>query len=163
MGVGEASSSSDGGAEFTRNHVLDKELVIRMLSYEENISKSPTGQDLYKNPLNRPLVSLFVEHTLNRMTLHHFGFSTSDSNVEMFRTIFRTYYESAESYDKDVLNAVHYMRGNKCVYYRTPPLKISELIPNCTTYDLDGKSLSLHEMVLKQNASYTVLAPFSLS
>lgn len=149
---------------FTSDDVKNKQLVIQMLNYEEQLTKSDIGQSMYKNTLNRPLVSLNIEKSLNRLTLTHFNFDTTDKSVETYRTIFRTYYKSADDYDQDVLNAVHYMRENKCVYYKTPPLQIGDKIPNCTLYNLDGKvTTTLYDVINKRNADYTVIAAFSLS
>ena len=149
---------------FTKNHVNDKELVIKMLNYEEALTKSDVGQSLYQNPLNSPLISLNVEKTLNRMTLIQFGFNTGDDDVECYRTIFRTYYKSPDVYDADVLNAVHYMRENKCVYYKKPDLKIGDIIPDCVLSSLDGQnSISLYDLLNKEKAKYTMIGAFSLS
>ena len=46
---------------FTRKHVLDRDLVIKMLRYEEEFTKSRQGQDLYRDKSNNPLTSLTVE------------------------------------------------------------------------------------------------------
>ena len=134
---------------FTSIDVKNKDLVIKMLNYEEELTKSEFGQSLYKNILNKPLVSLNVEKTLNRLVLSHFGFDTTDENVEMYRTIFRNYYNSPNDYDKDVLNAVHYMRENKCVYYKNPSLKLDDKIPDCELYELNGKEkLTLYDAII---------------
>ena len=147
---------------FTINDVKNKELVIKMLNYEEQISKGDTGQSLYKNTLNLPLVSLNVEKTLNRLTLMHFGFDTTDESVEMYRSIFKNYYNSANDYDKDVLSAVHYMRENKCVYYTKPIINVGDVIPNTELYELNGMTkTSLYDVINKSN--YTLIQSFSLS
>ena len=64
---------------FTRNDILNRNLVIRMLRFEEELTKSEYGQNLYKNPLNKPFISLTVEKALNRKVLSEFGFDTSDA------------------------------------------------------------------------------------
>ncbi|AYV82005.1 MAG: hypothetical protein Homavirus2_9 [Homavirus sp.] len=149
---------------FTINHVNDRQLVINMLKYEEELTKSEYGQSLYKNPLNSPLISLNVEKTFNRLTLVLFGFDTTDDSVEMYRTIFKTYYKSPYEYDKEVLDSVHYMRENKVVYYKNKPLKIGDIIPDCKLYNLDGTTqTSLYDAINKTNSAYTVVAGFSLS
>ncbi len=149
---------------FTLNDVKNKGLVIQMLNYEEQITKSDNGQGLYKNTLNMPLISLNIEKILNRQTLMHFGFDTTDASVEMYRTIFKNYYNSPTDYDKEVLNSVHYMRENKCVYYQSPIINVGDIIPNCEIYELDGKTeTSLYDVINKNKANYTLIESFSLS
>jgi len=63
---------------FTKDDVLNRDLVIRMLTFEEELTKSEYGQNLYKNPLNKPFISLTVEKALNRRVLSEFGFDTSN-------------------------------------------------------------------------------------
>jgi len=149
---------------FTMTHVHNKNLVIQMLKYEEELTRSDYGQSLYKNTLNKPLISLTIEKAINRLVLDHFNFETDDTSVENYRTIFKTYYRSALDYDKEVLDSVHYMRENKCVYYKNQPLKIGEKIPNCSLYSLDGNTqTTLYDIIQKSNMDYTVVAAFSLS
>jgi len=149
---------------FTMDDVKNKQLVIQMLKYEEQLTKSEYGQSLYKNTLNKPLISLNIEKALNRLVLSYFGFNTSDLNVETYRTIFRTYYNSPNDYDKDVLDSVHYMRENKCVYYKLPPLQLGDKIPNCDLYEIDGKTkTTLYDVINKTKSDYTLIEAFSLS
>lgn len=149
---------------FTKNDIVNKDLVIKMLQYEEMLTKSEYGQNLYKNILNSPLISLNVEKTINRLTLDKFGFNTTDDDVNMYRTIFRTYYSSPFDYDKDVLDSVHYMRENKCVYYKVNPLNVGDSLPNCTIYNLDGRTqIPLHDIIKKKDFNYTLIGAFSLS
>uniref|UniRef100_A0A6C0C6N6 Uncharacterized protein n=1 Tax=viral metagenome TaxID=1070528 RepID=A0A6C0C6N6_9ZZZZ len=160
MGVSEPGDTRP----FTHADVKNKPLVIKMLNYEEEITRSDVGRTLYATKLNRPLVSLTVEHTLNRLTLTHFGFDTSDESVEMYRTIFRNYYTSPTEYDAEVLNAVHYMRGNKCVYYTEQPLQIGDAIPDCPLFMINGTEItSLYDEIKRGGAKRTIIAAFSLS
>jgi hypothetical protein len=149
---------------FTMDHVKNKELVIKMLNYEEEFTKSDEGQIMYHNPLNRPLVSLTIEKAIQRIVLTKFGFDTSDESLANYRKIFKNYYESSDNYDKDVLNATHYMRENKCVYYKQPLIKISQTIPDCRLYKLDGiTETTLYNEINKKKYDYTLIAGFSLS
>lgn len=157
-------SKKDKLRPFTLNDVKNKELVIKMLNYEEQLSKSSFGQSHYKNKLNRPLTSLTIERALQRFVLAEFGFTTKDEDVVIYRTIFKNYYKSPDDYDKDVLNATHYMRENKCVYYKSPILEIGQIIPDCNIYKLNGTDItSIYDIVNNKKASYTILAAFSLS
>lgn len=149
---------------FTINHIKNKELVIKMLNYEEEFTKSDNGQLMYHNPLNRPLVSLTIEKSIQRIVLTKFGFDTSDESLVNYRNIFKNYYESPEKYDPDVLNATHYMRENKCVYYKQQPIELGDKIPNCRLYKLDGMTeTTLYNEINKKIYDYTLVAGFSLS
>lgn len=148
--------------EFTKHDLDNKQLIIKMLKYEEYISKSDFGQSLYKNIFNNPLTSLTVEYALNRLTLAQFGFNTNDENVAMYRTIFKTYYTSPFDYDEEVISSVHYMRENKCVYYKSPVLKLGEKIPNCALYNLDSSLTSLYD-IIDCKMDNTVICAFSLT
>jgi len=149
---------------FTVQDINNKQLIIKMLNYEEEFTKSNDGQLLYHNPLNRPIVSLTIEKTIHRIVLTKFGFDTSDESVNNYRLIFKTYYKSPDDYDKDVINAVHYMRENKCAYYKSSILEIGHKIPDCTLYHLDGKNVTtLYDIINRKNANHTLLAAFSLS
>lgn len=149
---------------FTHQHVLDKELVCKMLSREEKVTKSEYGQSMYRNVLNKPFVSLTVEFAINRKVLSDFGFDTSDKSVDTYRTIFKTYYNGPTDYDADVINSVHYMRENKCVFYTADKLNIGDKIPDCKLYNLDGMTTtSLYDVIAQENANHTVIAAFSMS
>jgi hypothetical protein len=135
-----------------------------MLKYEEQFTKSNDGQALYKNPLNRPLISLDVEKAINRIVLMKFRFNTTDSSVSNYRKIFKTYYNSPKDYDEDVINSVHYMRENKCVFYENPLLGVDQKIPNCELTELDGiNKTTLYDVIIKENGDSTVIAAYSLS
>ncbi|ARF08934.1 hypothetical protein Catovirus_1_984 [Catovirus CTV1] len=123
---------------FTLDHIKDKDLVIKMLKYEDSIYLGEKGKEIYENEMYRPRISLDPEYAINRMVLLNFGFDTSDESTENYRKIFSHYYKSALDYDKDVLSSVTYMRNNKCVYYTKPVLEIGDQIPNCRIYKLDG-------------------------
>lgn len=149
---------------FTMENIKNKELVIKMLNYEEEYTKSDDGQIMYHNPLNRPLVSLTIEKAIQRIVLTKFGFDTSDESLANYRKIFKNYYESPEKYDQDVLNATHYMRENKCVYYKQPLIELGQKIPDCRLYQLDGiTTTTLYNAINKKPADYTLIAGFSLS
>ena len=142
---------------FGKQDVQNRDLVIKMLKYEEELTKSDYGQSLYKNTLNKPLISLTIEKAINRLVLQHFNYEPSDESVDNYRTIFKTYYKSPFEYDKEVLDSVHYMRENKCVYYKTLPLKIGDTVPDCKLHNT-----TLYELIDKSK-DYTMVAAFSLS
>ena len=69
--------------EFTLEHVLNKNLVLQMLQYEDSYGRS-NGQYLYE---------IYDEHTLKpsdaitRHVLLHFNFDSNDENVHMYKTM----------------------------------------------------------------------------
>ena len=151
--------------KFTRDDVLKKELIIKMLNYEEQIAKSDIGKELYTNSYNNPFTSTFVEETLNRLTLTKFGYDTSDESVNNYRSIFRTYYKSPTHYDHDVINASYYMRNNRCVFYQSKKLVSGDKIPDCDIYTIGGKRTNVYS-ILDRNADkqkQVIIAGFSLS
>ena len=148
---------------FSTEHVKDRNLVIKMLQYEEQLATSDYGQQRYKDPLNRRSLSLDNEYAFNRMTLTHFGYNNDEQSVQNYRNIFRTYFRNPEDYDQEVINSSYYMRGNRCVYYRTLPLTIGKRIPNCPLYNLDGKGTTdLYSAIGSDNSSAMICA-FSMS
>ena len=155
-------SSKKPGKPFTQKDVKNKELIIKLLTFETNFAKSKEGQSFYRNSSYRPRISLDVEKTFNRITLDHFGYDTSDESVENYRTIFKTYFKSPDNYDKDVIGASYYMINNKCVFYTKPHLKKGETIPNCNLLSGDHTT-TLHDEINKLGGRYTVFAAFSLS
>lgn len=155
--------TNNTGKSFTNDDVDNKDLVIKMLQFEEQFTKSDRGQALYKNKLNRPFISLTVEKTINRIVLAQFGYNTTDDDVETYRTIFRTYFRSPDDYDEDVINSVHYMRENRCVFYKATPLQIGEQVPDSTLYHLNGKNKTSLYNIIDKKSRYTVIAAFSLS
>jgi len=130
------------------DHVKDRNLVLKMLQYEDTLIKSKRGQEVYRNVCNKPLVSLKHEYTIQRIVLNAFGFTNDDEAVETYREIFRTYYNSPTDYDKEVLSSVVYMRENKCVYYTSKKLRNGQTIPNVNILSLDGiTTVSVYDVV----------------
>lgn len=149
---------------FTIDHVNNKDLVIKMLKKEEELIKSASGQERYKNIYNKPYISLTNEYAFNRKILSLFGFDTSDYSVNNYRSIFRTYYHSPTNYDHDVINSSHYMRNNRCVFYTSPSINVGDIIPNVELYEADGKTkTTIYDIVKKYNANETIIAAFSMS
>jgi len=149
---------------FNHDDVLNRDLVIKMLRREEELVKSDYGQNMYRNSYNNPFISLEVEKAFNRMILAEFGFDTSDDSVDMYRMIFKTYFKSPYDYDREVIESVHYMRENKCVFYTSPPMEIGQKIPNVKLFRVDGISdLTLYDAIGYPRPPNTLFAAFSLS
>ncbi|MBA43141.1 MAG: hypothetical protein CMF62_03915 [Magnetococcales bacterium] len=149
---------------FTINTISNRDLVIRMLRREEEITRSEEVQESFKNVLNKPFISLDIEKMVNREVLYEFGFDTSDESVDNYRKIFKYYYKSPHDYDKEVLDSVHYMRNNRCVYYKSKPIKVGDQIPNCKIYKLDGETkTSIYDEISDSDYDKCIIASFSNS
>ena len=149
---------------FTKDCVLNRELVIRMLKYEDDFVNLPEQQQRYReNPYG--LEAIYDTH---RFVLRHFGFDTTDKSVENYRTIFITYFESPENYDKEVIESVHYMRANKCVFYTSPIISKGDNIKNILTnlYVLVARCLGKKDTIssyVDSSKYLTMIAAFSMS
>ena len=146
---------------FNNTALQNKELIISMLKAEETLIRSKYGQDKFKNKLNNSGSSLMLTKAFHREILYKFSFNTSDDDVEMYRSIFRTYFRSPTDYDKDVIEASHYMRNNRCVFYTTPVLQVGDIYPDCTLTTLNGTNTQLYNH-LNPNG-YTFVGAFSNS
>lgn len=169
---------------FTSDHVKDRQLILRMLQYEDKIIHAPivtastsnavktdgcsSGQcvrpSIPSSPSSVPVpsissipvvpiipivpigrevyaefasgtgpgagASLEPEYKIHRLVLRHFGFHTTDDDVEVYRTIFAHYYRSPTDYDKQVMQSVTYFRENKQVFYTTPQPSVGQVLPD---------------------------------
>ena len=149
--------------DFTKDDILDRNLVLRMLEYEDSIIHSSLGDEIYKNPSNNAGTSLEVFYIIHRMTLAKFGFNTNDTNVNQYRNIFKTYYNSPTNYDKEVIGKVTYMRENKCIFYSEKVLNVGDKLPDCILYESNGVTLSSIYSKLGDTFKYGFVAGFSLS
>lgn len=93
-----------------------------------------------------------------------FGFDTSDESVASYRSIFRNYFRSPDDYDAEVIDAVHYFRANRCVFYKAPKIEIGEAVPDVPLYLLNGKdTVRLHAAAREGDPLYTLICAFSMS
>lgn len=148
---------------FTEEDCKNKSLVLQMLKHEDQLGKGEFGRTLYTNKFNKPLASLFPEKTLNRKVLDHFNFTNDDESVENYRKIFRTYYKGPNDYDKDVINAVYYMRHNRIAFYKEKKPLVGEIIPDAKLLNLDGSLTSITEILDNHHKNITAIAAFSES
>lgn len=147
---------------FTMEDVANRELVIKMLKYEDSIILGEIGKQIYKNDLYNPRKTLSPEYAIHRLVLARFDFDTTESSVENYRNIFRNYYNSPTDYDKEVLDCVAYMRENKCVYYTQPIINIGDKLPDSGLYKLNGNDVTtLYKEI--GDAKYTIIGAFSNS
>jgi len=161
--MGKTNKKKNVGIPITMQHVSDKNLIIDMLKYENDIILGPIAKEMYSDPLFKPMISLTPEYSIHRKVLLHFGFDTTDQSVENYRNIFKYYYRSPNDYDKDVLSSVVYMRENKCVYYTKPVINCGDIIPDCILYNLDGKTTTTLYETLGHDFEYAFVAAYSTS
>lgn len=148
---------------FTKNDIMNKDLIIQMLKFEDIYGKSDEGQKLYSINVLNPRTSLEPIYFVHRHVLSHFGFDTSDSSVENYRNIFRTYYKSPTDYDKDVIESVYYMKNNKCVFYTLPKPQTGQQVIDCNILKLDGTQTTLLNELSKLEFNKCFVGAFSNS
>jgi hypothetical protein len=147
--------------DFTINHVLNRELVIKMLKFEDQIIHGDVGKSIYDDDSFEHFSSLEAMYTIHRYVLNQFNFKTTDKDVANYRKIFATYYKSPTDYDKEVLNCVTYMRENKCVYYAGRDFRIGDTFEDVNVYELDGKSMTSLLSKINKEDEYTFIGGFS--
>jgi hypothetical protein len=115
---------------FRQQHVADRDLVLRMLKYEDALLLGKTASQMYLSALYLPRQSLTVEKTVQRIVLRAHGFDASPESAQNYRAIFRYYYRSPTDHDKNVLASVPYMRENKLLYYTSPEIQVGQCVSN---------------------------------
>ena len=148
---------------FTLEDVNNKELIIKMLKYEDEIGKSDKVQDFYRTELLQPRNTLEAIYATHRLVLNYFGFDTTDESVLNYRKIFSTYYKSPTEYDNDVISSVYYMKNNRCVFYNKPMPKIGNKMINTDLLKLDGTKTNLFDILSKFKYKYCFVGAFSNS
>ena len=147
--------------DFNMDHVLNRDLVIRMLKFEDLVIHSDLGKSIYNDDSFEHFSSLEAMYTIHRYVLNEFGFKTTDKDVANYRKIFATYYKSPTDYDKEVLNCVTYMRENKCVYYAGRDFNIGNKFEDVSIHELDGKTITSLLSKINKDDEYTFLSGFS--
>ena len=79
---------------YTPADVRNRDLVLAMLRYEDSLFRGTKGQALFKDASFEHLTNLEAYYTFHRATLAQHGFSTTEQDVETYRTIFLNYYTS---------------------------------------------------------------------
>jgi hypothetical protein len=139
---------------FTKENRSDRDLVIKMLRFEDSLLMGPVGAKIYAEPSYQVTKSLDSEYAFHRITLDHFGFDTTDQSTEIYRGIPMAYYRLPTDYDVEVLDSVAYTRNNKCLYYTEPEIKIGDILPDCPLYNLDGSLTSIKETLGEFNHAF---------
>jgi hypothetical protein len=148
---------------FTSEDVKNKDLVLRMLHFEDSVICGPVGAAIFADRSIPHLKSLETYYIFHRITLAEHGFSTEVSDVATYRTIFSKYYQEPQHYDKEVINAVCYMRENKCIFYDAPLIALGDLAPDVELLTLSGESTTLHKLIETNPHKYTFVGAFSHS
>ena len=154
--------------EFTEVDIQNRELVIKMLCYEDTLILGDVGTSYNTDMSYQPRTSLQVTKILHRLTLNHFGFTATDRSVENYRTIFAHYFKSPSDYDAEVAQSVAYFRNNKCIYYTAPIIEIGSIPPDCRLYEFNNNktATSVLDQITKaaeDNYRYIFFGAFSLS
>jgi hypothetical protein len=148
---------------FTVSDIKNRELVLKMLKYEDEIIHGDVGKSIYENESYEHFSSLETIYVMHRITLNAFGFKTNDDDIQNYRKIFKNYYNSPTDYDKEVIESVTYMRENKCIYYTGKNYNVEDLFENVELYDLTGKNkINLFDKI-NSDDNYTIVGTFSNS
>ena len=110
---------------FDGDKAKDKRLVLAMLRYEDVLIHGPEAQDMYKAFRAFGHHSMDVERMTARQTLDHFGFSSNDESLATYRSLSKLYPD-----DKEVKEAVTYLRANRCLRYTLPFPSLGKMCPN---------------------------------
>ena len=150
--------------QFTDVDIKNKELVLKMLKYEDDYYKSTEGQNIIKRKGMHNITSLEGGKTIQRLTLKEFGYNSNTDSLAKYRRIFHNYYNNSKDYDKDILSSVYYMRENRLLYYTTPKINIGDSIPDCNLYDIGtGNNRNLYDILNETNDKQVILASYSMS
>ena len=148
---------------FTNEVILNRNLIIEMLKYEDKVIHSDLGKNIYNDNSYEHYTTHEAMFAIHRIVLSEFGFNTNENDVNTYRKIFQSYYSSPDVYDKEVMDSVSYMRENKCLYYVGKDYKIGDFFEDVKIYTIDGKeNVSLFNIIKKED-KYTFVGAFSTS
>jgi hypothetical protein len=145
---------------FTEDHLLDRNLIIQLLQCEDEFSKSAEAIEMMRSFGKHDLKPIYAMH---RFALSMHGFNTSDQSVENYRKIFKTYFRSPDDYDRQVIDSVHYMRSNKCVFYKSPLINIGDQMIDVPLIQLDGTETTLFNVLKTKQFQHAFVGGFSTS
>jgi hypothetical protein len=145
---------------FTIETIKDRGLVLRMLKFEDHIIHGPIGKQIYEDDSYEHFTSLSAMYAIHRIVLNEFNFSNTELDVTNYRKIFSHYYRSPDDFDKEIIDAVTYMRENKCIYYNGKDYNIGDHFEDVEVYGIDGQKVSLLEKIKPTN-DYTLVGAFS--
>jgi hypothetical protein len=148
---------------FTMENITNRDLVLSMLKYEDYIIHSDIGKSIYMDDSYEHFETMEAMFSIHRLTLTNFGFLTNDEDVMNYRKIFSYYYKNPDDYDEEVINAVAYIRENKCIYYKGKDYNIGDNFEEVELCDLSGKPFKLKEKLKELNANHIFVGAFSNS
>lgn len=96
--------------DFSLETIRDKKLILKMLEHEESIIYGDIGKIIYDDYSNEHLCFIEFQMAIHKIVLKDFNFSNKESDIQNYRMIFSYYYKSPNNYDKDIINAVSYLR-----------------------------------------------------
>jgi hypothetical protein len=149
--------------EFTNEIITNRELIIEMLKYEDQVIHGDIGKKIYNDNSYEHYTTHEAMYAIHRIVLSEFGFRTNENDVKTYRKIFQTYYSSPQVYDKEVMESVSYMRENKCLYYTGKDFRIGDIFEDINLYDLSGKNKIMLFDKIQNDDKYTFIGAFSTS
>jgi hypothetical protein len=149
--------------EFTNEIITNRDLIIEMLKYEDQVIHGDLGKKIYNDNSYEHYTTHEAMYAIHRIVLSEFGFRTGDEDVKTYRKIFQTYYSSPQVYDKEVMESVSYMRENKCLYYTGKDYGIGDIFEDINLYDLSGKNKIMLFDKINKDDKYTFIGAFSTS
>lgn len=120
--------------EFSIENVA-KEKIIRMLKMEQLLRYSDLVQDMYDLQLNQKGDPELIEKTIQEFVLIQNGYDTSTFSINNYQSIGSFYCN-----DKEVIQAVHYLRINML---QDCPIKENQSIIDVDLLDLNSQSINL--------------------
>lgn len=145
---------------FTIDTIKDRELILRMLTFEDHIIHGPIGKLIYEDDSYEHFTSLNAMYAIHRIVLNEFNFSNTELDVTNYRKIFSHYYRSPEDFDKEIIDSVTYMRENKCIFYNGKDFNNGDHFEDVELYDINEQKVSLFEKIKPTN-EYTFVGAFS--
>lgn len=118
---------------------VSKEIVLQLLKHEQTLRYSKRYQEMYDQGLNTRGNPEYIERTIQRETLNHFGFQDTDTSLKNYQEI-GTFYQG----DKTIKEAVQYLRLN---IIKDCPVLLGDTYVDCELVSLDENDLKLSSII----------------
>ena len=109
---------------------VDRNVILNMLSNEQELRYSDYIQDFYDQHLNSTGDPEFIEKYVQKTVLQQFGFNVSDLSMRSYQAI-GAYYGN----DEEIKKTVHYLRIN---IIKDCPIKENQQYIDANLMTLDG-------------------------